>query len=87
MFYLGCLPLLFLILVVAVIAMIRGFIRNVCDVLYGLWLTVRDWWFGLFRPTPTISEIEDVYYYRATSERPKYYSPDDGEYVKFKKVK
>lgn len=87
MFYLGCLPLLAIILLLVVISLVRGLLRTAVDVLYGLYLTVREWWFGLFRPTPTESKIEDINYYRPTEERPKYYDKEDGKYVSYKNIR
>ncbi len=87
MFYLGCLPLLAIILLLVVISFVRGLLRTAVDVLYGLYLTVRERWFGLFRPTPTESEIDDINYYRPTEERPKFYTSEDGKYISYKETK
>lgn len=87
MYLLGCLPILAIVLLLLGVSLVRGLLKTTVDVLYGLWLTVREWWYSLFRPTPTESEIEDINYYRDTHQRPKYYTKDDGEYVSFKKVK
>ncbi len=88
MFYLlGCLPLIGIILIVVVISVVRGAISTMGDVVYGLYLTVRDRVMRPFQPTPVESEIDDMNYYVETSSKEKIYSDEDGEYVSFKKIK
>jgi len=87
MFYIGCLPLLGIILIMVVISMVRGMLNTLGDIVYGMYLTVKEKFISLFQPTPTESDIEDISYYRATEERPKYYDKSDGEYVSFKEKK
>lgn len=87
MFYFGCLPLLAIILIMVVLSLVRNLFKTAFDVLLGAYLTFQDWVYGLFRPSPIESEIEDPNYYHPTEEREKLYSDKDGEYVKFKNVK
>lgn len=87
MFYLGCLPFLAIILLVVVLSFVLKLFRTSFDVFYGLLLSIQDWFYGLFRPKPQESEIEDMNYYRETQEREKLYDKDDGEYVSFKTLK
>ncbi len=87
MYLFGCLPFIAIILLLVVISLVRGLLKTTVDVLYGLWLTLEEWFYGLFRPTPTESYIEDMNYYHPTEERPKLYAPDDGEYVSYKSIK
>ena len=88
MFYLlGCLPLIGIILIVVVISVVRGAISTMGDVVYELYLTVRDRIMQPFRPTPVEAEIDDMDYYVETSAKEKIYSDEDGEYVSFKKLK
>ena len=87
MFYIGCLPILAIILIVVVISLIRRLFKTTFDVLLGAYLTFQDWVYGLFRPSPIESEIEDINYYKPTEEHPKLYTEEDGEYVRYKTVK
>lgn len=70
-----------------VFSLVRGLLKTTVDVLYGLLLTIQDWFYGLFRPKPLQSEIEDMSYYHETHERKKIYTEEDGEYVRFKSLK
>ena len=87
MFYIGCLPLLVIMLLFMAVAIVRGVIKTSGDIVYGLYLTIREKFIALFRPTPTESYIDDVNYYRPTELRPKLYSKSDGVYTSFRKVK
>lgn len=86
MFYFGCIFLLFIVIVMMVLSLVRNAFGFVFNVIYGAWLSARDWWHGLFRPTPVESEIEDMNYYHETEERPKLYEDEDGEYTSFKEL-
>jgi len=87
MFYIGCLPILALILIVVIISVVRGILNTTVNVIYGLWLTIKEWFQGLFRPTPQESDLEDINYFHETQEREKLYTENDGEYVRFKNIK
>lgn len=67
-----------------VLSLVKNALSFVTDVLYGAWLSLQEWWHGLFRPKPTESEIEDMNYYRETEERPKRYEDSDGSYTSYK---
>ena len=87
MFYLGCLPLIVIVLLFMAVAIVRGVIKTSGDIVYGLYLTIREKLIALFRPKPTESVIDDVNYYRETELRPKFYDKSDGSYIRFKNLK
>jgi len=87
MFYIGCLPLLAFVLLLVVLSLVRSVLNTSVNVLYGLYLTIKEKIVALFQPTPTESDIDNINYYRETEERPKYYDKEDGEYVSFKETK
>lgn len=84
--YIGCLFIIAIVIVMLVLSLVRTAFRTLGDVLYGLVLTIEDWWYGLFRPKPTESDIEDMNYFHETEEKPKRYDEEDGDYTSFKEI-
>ncbi|MBR0036063.1 MAG: hypothetical protein IJP70_00315 [Bacteroidales bacterium] len=86
MFYLGCLPVLLIVLVVVALSLVRGVVNTLGDIVIGLYLTVKDFFRKLFLPKPLESKIENMDYFVETEEKPKIYDKEDGEYVSFKEL-
>ena len=86
MFYIGCLPILAILLVVVVLSLIRGAVNTAINVVIGLYLTIKERIQQLFRPKPLESEIDNLDYFNETELKEKLYDKEDGEYVSYKEV-
>ena len=87
MFYIGCIPLLALVVLIVVFSLIKGMLNTLGDIVIGAYLTFKEYILKFFRPTPIESEIENFDYYNDTQLREKLYDKGDGEYVSFKEIR
>ena len=87
MFYIGCLPILAILLVVVVLSLIRGAVNTAINVVIGLYLTIKERIQQLFRPKPLESEIDNLDYFNETELKEKLYDKEDGEYVSYREIK
>ncbi len=86
MFYIGCFPILLIILVVVALSLVRGVVNTLGDIVIGLYLTIKEKIGNLFKPKPLESEIDNTDYFVETTEKPKYYDKSDGEYTSYKEI-
>ncbi|MBO6012847.1 MAG: hypothetical protein J6P82_04950 [Bacteroidales bacterium] len=86
LYLVGCVVVLLFIAPVVALAIFRTVANTLGTIVLGVYYSVRDFFHNLFAPKPVESDIDNPDYFVETTEKPKLYNKDDGEYTSFKEL-